>query len=275
MTKSLSLDFCFIDHKYIVGRDNHICQGCGVDLSDSDLAKKDLSGYLFKKIENFEDTSVEILPTNIALVCHRCDFYGKPIKQINLAFTGHLIVITGSMFSEKTTTSESYYHNYGVKYKNKVWIKPDRDDRAEDSVTHSGRKINAYTISADRPDRYVDELKQYDVIVIDEAQFFSERIIFLIHQLLKNGCLVIINGLKLTARRDFFGVMHYLLAEADEIISLKAVCNVCMRIDCATRTKSFISNSSTVNIGGVDKYYAVCPACDGGEDEKRFLGQTI
>ena len=110
------------------------------------------------------------------------------------------------------------------------------------------------------------------MIVIDEAQFFSERIIYLIHQLLKNECLVIINGLKLTAKRNFFGVMHYLLAEADEIVSLKAVCNICMRIDCATRTKSFDSNSPSINTGGVDKYYAVCPACDGGEDEKRFLG---
>ncbi len=89
--------------------------------------------------------------------------------------------------------------------------------------------------------------------------------------MLKNNILVIINGLKMTAKRDLFGVMHYLMAEADEIISLKAVCNVCMRVDCATRTKTFIDDSPAVNTGGADKYYAVCSSCDGGMDEKHYL----
>lgn len=262
---------CFIDYKYIAGRDNYTCQTCRRDLTP---LISEGHGFNIRKI----DGAGETIHSNLFLSCNTCarSLGGlPPIEFVDIQFSGHLIAITGPMYSEKTTTSESYYHNYGVKYKNKAWVKPDIDDRATDSTTHSGRKINAHTISSDRPDRHVNELKEFDVVVIDEAQFFSERIIFLIHQLLKNGCLVIINGLKLTAKRNFFGVMHYLLAEADEIISLKAVCNVCMRIDCATRTKSFVLNSPSVNTGGVDKYYAVCSACDGGSDEKRFLNQKV
>jgi thymidine kinase len=118
-------------------------------------------------------------------------------------------------------------------------------------------------------------LRKFKVIVIDEAQFFSERLIYLIHQLLKNGCIIIVNGLKLTAKRAIFGTMHYLLAEADEILSLKSVCNICGLIDYATRTKGFLTDSPSVDTGGAEKYYAACPACDGGEDERRFLQDFI
>jgi len=256
-------NFDLIDYRYILGRDNYTCQSCKVEIQNSD--------YCFLKI----DPNSEATASNIGLVCNNCWVnYLRPLAE-TVGFSGHLIAITGPMYAEKTTTSESYYCNYGIKYKKQAWVKPDRDDRSEDSITHSGRVIPSQVISADRPDLHVEYLKNYEVVVIDEAQFFSERIIFLIHQLLKNECLVIINGLKLTANRNFFGVMHYLLAEADEIVSLKAVCNVCMRIDCATRTKSFVSNSPSINTGGVDKYYAVCPACDGGEDEKRFFEQKV
>lgn len=54
----------------------------------------------------------------------------------------------------------------------------------------------------------------------------------------------------------------YLLAEADEIISGKAICNICERIDVATRTKKKDQDGLTVDIGGSDKYYAVCSDCD-------------
>jgi len=256
-------NFDLIDYRYVLGRDNYTCRSCVSEIQNSN--------YCFLKV----DPNAEADASNIGLVCNACyENYLRPLAHPS-DFNGHLIAITGPMYAEKTTTSESYYCNYGIKYKKQAWIKPDRDDRSKDSITHSGRVIPSQIISADRPDQHVDHLKDYEVIVIDETQFFSERIIYLIHQLLRNGCLVIINGLKLTAKRDFFGVMHYLLAEADEIVSLRAVCNICMRINCATRTKSFEINPPTVNTGGVDKYYAVCPACDGGDDEKQFIKQAI
>lgn len=269
---NMPLANCFIDYRYIAGRDNYICQTCNKDLTPTKESKLGLS---VRKINKEK----ELLNSNLFLSCYPCANIFPPlvppIASVDTEFTGHLIVITGPMYAEKTTTSESYYYNYGIKYKNQIWVKPDRDDRATNSTTHSGRTIPSQVISAERPDQHVDELKQYEVIVIDEAQFFSERLIYVIHQLLTSGCLVIINGLKLTATRDFFGVMHYLLAEADEIVSLKAVCNICIRIDCATRTKSFEKNSPYIDTGGVEKYYAVCPACDGGPDEQAYLKKIL
>jgi thymidine kinase len=181
------------------------------------------------------------------------------------------------MYSEKSTTAESFYNKYKTIYKNKcIWVKPDIDDRKEGfTKTHNDKMIKAHTISSSRPDLHLAELLEYKVIVIDEAQFFNERLLYLLHKLLKNGCLVIVNGLKLTANRNLFGIMHYLLAEADEIVSLKSVCNVCFSIDYATRTKSFITNSPSVNTGGAEKYYAICPGCDGGSNERKFLQNFI
>ena len=64
--------------------------------------------------------------------------------------------------------------------------------------------------------------------------------------------------------------MHYLLAFADEIISLKAVCNICNKIDSATRTRAFNKNNPTVKVGGASDYYVVCAECDGKHEEKKF-----
>ena len=153
-------------------------------------------------------------------------------------------------------------------------MKPDIDDREADyTKTYNDAKISAFTLDSIRPDLHLQKLKNYKVIAIDEIQFFSFRILFVIHELLKNGCLVIVNGLKLTAMRGLFGATHFILAEADEIVSLKAVCNICGLIDCATRTKCYNINAPAVSTGGVEQYYAVCAKCDGSSNEKDFIEQ--
>jgi thymidine kinase len=170
------------------------------------------------------------------------------------------------MFSEKTSTTRSLLNNYGYALGEYVWIKPDRDNRGEGVTTHNEDATkemqNARAISWERPDISVEELKKYPIVAIDEVQFFADRILYVIHQLLKAGCLVIANGLKLDYKRDLFGMTHYLLAEADEIISLKAVCSKCKTIESATRTKKHSNSGPSVETGGSNKYYVVCPKCD-------------
>jgi thymidine kinase len=196
----------------------------------------------------------------------------KPLKS----FTGRLVVITGVMYSQKSTTSAAYFNKNTVFEKKRLWVKPDRDDRkANYTETHDKSEIPAYTINAGRPDQYLPDLLKARVIVFDEVQFFSERIIYVIHRLLEAGCLIIINGLRLTAARNHFGMMPYLLAEADDIISLKSVCNICLAVDSATRTKAFNVDTPSVSTGGTEKYYVTCSACDGSEYEARFLKEAI
>lgn len=253
--------FLGIDVRYILGRDNYTCQACKSPVTE---------GMGFPKVDEHEE---EIL-TNIVTVCAECSellntttarigMKASLLKRPPHTFPGRLIVITGPMFAEKSTTTRSLYNKYKVFNTSHIWVKPDRDNLKEGYTrTHNEEKIAAHTISAKRPDKHLKSLLQYDVIAIDEAQFFSDRLLYLIHQLLMNGALIIVNGLKLTTKRQIFGVMHYLLAEADEILNLKAVCSECKIIDTATRTKSY-QDLPSVKTGGRDDYYAACPACDG------------
>ena len=255
--------FMGVDIRYILGRDNYTCQKCERPVKE---------GMAFPKVDEYEE---EIL-TNIVTICSTCNILlrGKgrdtkysALKKPPYTFSGRLIVVTGPMFAEKSTTTRSLYNKYKVFNTKHIWIKPDRDNLKEGYTrTHNEEKIVAHTISAKRPDKHLRELLQYDIIAIDEAQFFSDRLLYLVHQLLINGALIIVNGLKLTTKRHIFGVMHYLLAEADEIINLKAVCSKCKIIDTATRTKSY-NDLPTVKTGGRDDYYATCPVCDGGNHE--------
>lgn len=254
------------DNKYLLGRDNYTCQSC----TKPELS---LSDCHFQKI----DSGKEWLTSNLVLLCSEC--FNAPIPassrvilRVAQSFSGRLIVITGPMYSEKSTTTRSYFNKYKIALDKVIWIKPDSDIRAEGySRTRNGDLIEAHTISARRPDQSLQHLMEFEMIAIDEVQFFSERILYVIHRLLQAGKIIIANGLKLKANRSFFGVMPYLLAEADEIVNLKSVCSVCQTIDAATRTKSINSNLPSESVGGLDKYYAICPRCDGGNDENEFV----
>jgi len=254
-----------IDSRYILGRDNYTCQCCNTDITNDTVAG-------FPKIDEYEE---DIL-TNTVTVCAKCNLglrskdrntKLRALKKPPHIFSGRLIVVTGPMFAEKSTTTRSLYNKYNVFNSKHIWVKPDRDNIKEGYTrTHNNEIIAAHTISASRPDKHLEDLLEYTVIAIDEAQFFSDRLLYLVHQLLIKGVIVIVNGLKLTAKRHIFGVMHYLLAEADEIINLKAVCSECKIIETATRTKSY-QDLPSVKTGGSDDYYAACPACDGRAHE--------
>lgn len=260
-----------INYKYICGRDNYTCQNklCNESLSENQV--------YFQKL----DSKGEDIESNIILSCAYCTASEAQFQQPLLTFSGRLFVITGPMYSQKSTTTKSFYNKYCAFSRlfgkdNYIWVKPQIDDRKSGHTkTHDEELIKAITINSERPDLSLSKLMEYDIVAIDEAQFFSARLIYVVQQLLKKGCLVIANGLKLTARRDLFGVMHYLMAEADEIISLKAICNVCGLVDYATRTKSFDINAPSVKTGGLEQYYAVCPACDGGIDEEKFIKKSL
>jgi len=65
------------------------------------------------------------------------------------------------------------------------------------------------------------------------------------------------------------------MTEVDESILLKTVCNVYGLVDYATKTKTFDPNPPSVETGGLEQYYAVCPACVGGANEKKFIKKSL
>ena len=266
-----------IDYKYICGRDNYTCQTKYNYSCQSNSGDLPINRIRFARIKPDGPDN----ESNLRVVCDVCFSLKQEVKPINNDYSGRLVVITGPMFSQKSTTTRALYNKYialsnKIKPKPYVWLKPELDSRKKGfTQTHDNDLIEAEAISAERPDTFLNKISVYNVVAIDEAQFFSERIIYVLHELLRNGTLVIVNGLKLTANRSLFGSMHHILVEADEIYNLKSVCNACETVDTATRTKSFNSNQPSVRIGGKEQYYAVCPTCDGGSHEKNFLERFV
>lgn len=182
---------------------------------------------------------------------------------------GHLSVITGCMFSGKTETLIRQIKI--LRHKRKAFVfKPEIDQRNGPNYlgSHSGMLIPAQSIPIDKPKQIanfvlsecLDPIRS--VIVIDEAQFFSPEIIDTINILLYLDYQIIVAGLDLDFRGEFFGSMPQILALADSITKRKATCIVCGEL--ANRTQRIIDgkpapyNSKLILIGGSDQYQARC-----------------
>jgi len=105
-----------------------------------------------------------------------------------------------------------------------------------------------------------------DVIAIDEAQFFDEGLAEVAAQLLDGGTTVFVAGLDRNFKGEPFGPMPALMAMADEVMKLKAVCMRCRSLN-GTMTQRLIDgrpasrNSPVIQVGAAEAYEARCRDC--------------
>lgn len=175
--------------------------------------------------------------------------------------SGHLTVIYGPMFSEK---SGELIHmvNMAKTYMGKTAIvyKPMKDTRSSNIVSRVGTCIDAKEVkSFTMAD--VTEALAYDVIGIDEAQLFDESVLTMVQALLKANKEVIAAGLATDFRGKPFGHMPELIVEADEVHQKFACCAVCGQpaqfSQRVVNGKEVISGS-TVLIGDSESYQPRC-----------------
>ena len=138
---------------------------------------------------------------------------------------GRLEVICGSMFSGKSEELIRRMRRAQLAKVQTQLFKPVIDNRKTISHvhSHSGDKLAACAVSC------VQELNNIifddtQVVGIDEVQFFSPDIVLIIDRLIYEGRRVIVAGLDLDFRGIPFGCMPALMALADEVLKLKAVC---------------------------------------------------
>ena len=136
--------------------------------------------------------------------------------------SGRIEVICGSMFSGKTEELINRIKNSGKSYK---VFKPETDTRNKKNKikSHNKLKIEATTIK-----NITDILKvktKYEIIGIDEAQFFSDKIIEVCNLLANKGIRVIIAGLDMDYSGKPFGPMPFLMAIAEQVTKVHAICN--------------------------------------------------
>ena len=133
-------------------------------------------------------------------------------------------------------------------------------------VSHNKSKIKAISIDINKPEdieKYVTD--DISALVIDEVQFFDKSIIKLLTKYANQGLRIICAGLDLDFKGEPFGIMPELLALAEHVTKLTAICMVCGEE--ATRTQRIIdgkpakASSETIMVGAKESYEARCRKC--------------
>ena len=182
------------------------------------------------------------------------------------SLTGSLTVITGSMFSGKTEELIRRLRRALYARRSVQAFKHALDTRSEltEIRTHSGALHEAVAVSTS--DELLERVERTtDVVAVEEAQFFDEGIVGVCRRLADSGYAVIAAGLDMDFRGHPFGPMPILLAEADEVAKLHAICARCGRD--ASRSQRLIdgppapASAPTILFGAQESYEARCRHC--------------
>jgi thymidine kinase len=173
---------------------------------------------------------------------------------------GAVEVITGSMFSGKTEELIRRLKRAILARQRVQAFKPRIDNRYDPTriVSHEALAVDAIAVatSASLEER-VDP--QTQVVAIDEAQFFDRGIVEVCERLANRGVRVIAAGLDQDYLGRPFPPMPELMAIAEEVTKVHAVCSVCGSP--ASRSQRLISEATTVLVGGAESYEARCRTC--------------
>jgi thymidine kinase len=177
---------------------------------------------------------------------------------------GNLKVVCGPMFSGKTEEVQRLVRRATVAKKKVCVLVPEYDNRygVGRVKSHANRTLSeapVYAVHMDNPEDWLSYIKNMDLVVFDEVQFFSKQLPLFIDVILEKGIDVVVAGLDLDFQGKPFGSMPELLAQADEVIKLKAVCCIC-GVD-ANRTYRTTLDLNLVLLGAEESYQARCATC--------------
>lgn len=180
---------------------------------------------------------------------------------------GWIEVICGSMFSGKT--EELIRRLKRAQFaKQKIEIfKPQIDTRyhEENVVSHQGNEILSTPVSSSSTILLL--ANDVDVIGIDEAQFFDLELINVCNQLANSGVRVIVAGLDMDYKGNPFGPMPGLLASAEYVTKVHAICMNCGGLAHISHRKT--EETNLVLLGETDSYEPLCRDCF--NDSKNFI----
>jgi len=173
--------------------------------------------------------------------------------------SGWIEVICGSMFSGKTEELIRRVRRANFANQKVVIFKPKTDDRysVEDVVSHNENAITGIPI--EQSWEIMDHIADVKVVAIDEAQFFDGNLPSVVEKLALRGVRIIIAGLDMDFQGNPFGPMPHLLAVAEYITKVHAICPHCGNL--ATHSYRLSAEKATVVLGEKDKYEPRCRTC--------------
>ncbi|MDE7263050.1 MAG: thymidine kinase [Anaeroplasmataceae bacterium] len=186
--------------------------------------------------------------------------------QYHLDKPGWIEVVCGPMFAGKTEELIRRVKRMDFAKKKYIIFKPWIDNRYSISevVSHSQRKVQAINIqnSSEILKHIAEEI---EAVIIDEVQFFDDTIVEVCRMLADRGLRVICAGLDCDFRGNPFPIVANLLAMAEQITKLTAIC-VCCGTE-ATMTQRIINgkpakyNDPTILVGETESYEPRCRKC--------------
>jgi len=172
---------------------------------------------------------------------------------------GWIEVICGSMFSGKTEELIRRLKRAKIAKQKVEIFKPEIDNRYDQDavVSHDENQIHSTPVpaSANIPLLINDE----EVIGIDEAQFFDMELVGVCNRLANQGMRVIVAGLDMDFQGKPFGPIPALLATAEYVTKVHAICVKCGNL--ANHSHRTNTDSKLVMLGEIESYEPLCRAC--------------
>jgi thymidine kinase len=189
--------------------------------------------------------------------------------------SGWIEVVTGSMFSGKTEELLRRLRRAEIAGQEAAVFSPAVDDRYGTTTvgSHAGRTWEATVVGGDGageaareiPERLAAREERADVVAVDEGNFFGSALVDVCESLADEGRRVVVCGLDTTFRGEPFPPMPHLMAVAEYVEKLQAICSVCG--EPATRTQRLVdgdpahADDPTVLVGAEETYEARCRNC--------------
>lgn len=173
--------------------------------------------------------------------------------------SGWIEVICGSMFSGKTEELIRRLKRAKIANQRVEIFKPKTDNRYSDNsvVSHDENAIDSVVVNSSK--EILQMSSDITVIGIDEAQFFDEQLTDVCQRLAIRGIRVIVAGLDMDFRGKPFGPVPHLLAVAEYVTKVHAICPHCGNL--ATHSYRLTDEKETVVLGEKNKYEPRCRIC--------------
>lgn len=189
------------------------------------------------------------------------------MEVVEYSQRGSIEVIVGPMYAGKSEELIRRVNRAQIADLKVLAFKPAIDNRYNgNSITsHSGKEMECYVVeTAEEILEYTKE-KEFDVLAIDEVQFFGEKMMEVCQRVAEEGKRVIVSGLDMDFRGEPFSVTPNLMAIAEYVTKLTAICKVCKMP--ATRTQRLVNGEPAkysdpiILVGAKETYEARCRKC--------------
>ena len=172
---------------------------------------------------------------------------------------GWVHVIAGCMFCGKTDEMLRLLRRFSIAGRQVVLVKPRLDTRTDRVTVVSRSGAEHHAITVDDSSEIEAAIGEADIVAVEEAQFFDDRLPDVVERLAWKGKQVVVTGLDRDFRGVPFGTMPRLLALADQVTKLTAICMVCG--EPANHTQRLVKSQELVLVGATDSYEARCRRC--------------